>query len=236
MKELIKMTKQELTVFVLMSICSGLMIGIGGTASLIALNIYGLWGKLIGAILFSLGIFAIVTFEMKLFTGMVANIPKMGLKNTWQLPFCLIGNAVGVAFIALLVYCTPLSSSVIVQSKVLVAAKLAAKNWALSAICSGMLCGALITLSVWSVKHSPKKGLNATLGVTFPIVVFAFCGFDHSVANILYFCFNGVFSWKILGYELCCALGNILGGIILPLMSLFRERTQNKTIEKDDEQ
>ena len=41
---------------------------------------------LIGALLFSLGIFAIVTYEMRLFTGMVADIPEMKLKNIWKLP------------------------------------------------------------------------------------------------------------------------------------------------------
>ncbi len=228
MKELIKMTKREVLAFVLMSVCSGLMIGIGGTASLIALNTFDKTGKLIGAALFSLGIFAIVTYEMKLFTGMVADIPKMGLKNTWRLPVCFVGNVVGVAFIALLVYYTPMSSAVVAQSETLVESKLGADKWALSAFCSSILCGALITLSVWSVKYSPKKGLDATLGVTFPIIVFAFCGFDHSVANVLYFCFSKSFSWQVVGYEAMCILGNILGGVILPCISLVREQSKRR--------
>ncbi len=229
MKEFVKMTKRELVVFILMAICSGLMIGIGGTASLYACNAFGKWGRLIGAILFSLGIFEIVTFEMRLFTGMVASIPKMGLKNTWKLPVCFLGNVVGVAFIALLVYFTPVADTVITQSKILVEGKLAADNWVMNSLCSSILCGALITLSVWSVKYSPKKGLDATLGVTFPIIVFAFCGFDHSVANVLYFFFNGVFSWKILAFELFCILGNILGGVILPCISLLREQSKHRS-------
>ncbi len=227
MKQFEKMSKKELLLFVLMSVCSGLMIGIGGTASLLACNLFGAWGKLIGAILFSVGIYAIVTYEMRLFTGMVAGIPKMGLKNTWQLLVCFVGNALGVAFIALLVKQTALAPTVVDVSKNLVATKLSVKNWGLSGICSGMLCGALITLSVWSVKFAPQKGLSATLGVTFPIVVFAFCGFDHSVANILYFLFNGAFSLDIFLFELCCILGNILGGIILPLISLLKSQTKN---------
>ncbi len=230
MKEIIKMTKKEILVFVLMSLLSGIMIGIGGTASLTALDTLGKWGKLIGSLLFSLGIFAIVTYEMRLFTGMVADIPKMGIRNTWKLPICFLGNILGVAFVTLLVYFTPLSDTVIRQSEIIVANKLGAKNWALSALCSSILCGALITLSVWSVKYSPRKGLDATLGVTFPIVVFAFCGFDHSVANVLYFYFNGVWSWQIIGYEALCVLGNILGGIILPLVHLVREYSKKRDV------
>ncbi len=226
MKTMIKMTKRELIVFILMSICSGLMIGIGGTAALLASSQFGKAGKIIGAALFSLGIFEIVTYEMRLFTGMVANIPTMGLKNTWRLPVCFLGNFIGVAFIALLVYFTPIADTIILQSKALIAVKLDADYWALAALCSSFLCGALITLSVWSVKYSPKKGLDATLGVTFPIIVFAFCGFDHSVANILYFIFNGVLSWQVVGYELLCVLGNILGGIVLPCIYVYREHVK----------
>ncbi len=228
MKEFVKMSKRELVVFVLMAICSGLMIGIGGTASLIAINSFDKWGKLVGSILFSLGIFAIVTYEMRLFTGMVADIPKMGLKNTWKLPVCFIGNVIGVAFIALLVYFTPMKDAVITQSKIIVATKLGANYWGMSALCSSFLCGALITLSVWSVKYSPKKGLDATLGVTFPIIVFAFCGFDHSVANVLYFCFSAEYSLQAFAYEGLCILGNILGGIVLPCISLLREQSKKR--------
>ena len=217
------MTTAEFWVFLLMSICSGLMIGIGGTASLLAISLFETWGKIIGALLFSLGIFAIVTYEMNLFTGMVANIPKMGVNKIWRLPFCFLGNVVGVAIVALLVSCTPLADMVIPQAQSIAQAKLSAENWWLSAFCSAILCGALITLSVWSVKYSPRKGLDATLGVTFPIIVFAFCGFDHSVANVLYFFFYGQFTWQIIGYEVLAVLGNIIGGIILPLIVMLRE-------------
>lgn len=232
MKAMVKMSKKELASFILLSIMSGIMIGIGGTASLIAMDTLGQWGKLIGALLFSLGIFAIVTYELRLFTGMVADIPKMGLKNTWKLPVCFLGNILGVGVVALLVYFTPLSTALIRQSEIIVANKLGAKNWALSAFCSSILCGALITLSVWSVKYSPRKGLDATLGVTFPIIVFAFCGFDHSVANVFYFYLTGTYTWQVVGYEVLCILGNIVGGVILPLVSMFREyakKRDNKT-------
>ncbi len=227
MKPFQKMSGRELALFVLMSISSGLMIGIGGTASLFACNLFnGPWGKLIGAILFSVGIYAIVVYEMRLFTGMVAGIPKMGLKNSWKLAVCFFGNVVGVAFIALVVGQTSLADNVKAQAALLVISKLSTPRWGLAGICSGLACGSLITLSVWSVKYAPKKQISATLGVTFPIIVFAFCGFDHSVANILYFCFYGVWTWKVIAFELCCILGNILGGIILPLISLLRENTQ----------
>ena len=228
MKPFEKMTKLEFAVFFLMSICSGLTIGIGGAAALTANAMYQTWGKLIGAGLFTIGIYAIIIYEMRLFTGMVSAIPTMGWKNSWRLLVCFIGNAVGVAIIAGLVYCTPLADTVIPQGKAVATAKLSAENWALSSLTSSILCGLLITLSVWSVNHATKKNLSCTLGVLFPIAVFAFCGFDHSVANMLYFIFLGKFSWKIVGYCLLSIVGNVVGGIILPYISILRDKLDEK--------
>ena len=62
MKQTTIQTKSDVAVFFLMAVLSGFMIGVGGTASLLAAATLGVWGKLIGACLFSLGIFAIITF------------------------------------------------------------------------------------------------------------------------------------------------------------------------------
>ncbi len=221
-----RMSKFEFAYFLLMAFSSGIVIGIGGVASLLANNIYGNAGRLIGAILFTVGIYAIVMFEMKLFTGMVASIPKMGLKNTWQLPVCFLGNIIGVGVVAVLAYFSPANEYVLPQAQALMKGKLNADFWYLRAFCSSILCGALITLSVWSVKYAPKKSLSATLGVIFPIAVFAFCGFDHSVANMLYIYYLGEWSWKIIPYCLLSITGNIVGGVILPLIYLLREQAK----------
>ena len=219
-----KMTKAEVIYFLLMAFSSGIVIGIGGVASLLANNIYGTAGKLIGAALFTVGIYSIVMFEMKLFTGMVASIPKMGAKNMWQLPACFFGNIIGVAVVALLAYFSPVKDYAIPQAQALMQGKLQVDFWYLRAFCSSILCGALITLSVWSVKYAPKKSLSASVGVIFPIIVFAFCGFDHSVANMLYIYYLGSWSWKIIPYCLLSIAGNIVGGIVLPLIYLLKER------------
>ena len=215
------MTKAEVIYFLLMAFSSGLVIGIGGVASLLANNIYGTAGKLIGAALFTVGIYSIVMFEMRLFTGMVASIPKMHKNEIWQLPACFLGNIIGVGVIAVLAYFSPVKEYAIPQAQSLMQGKLNAEFWYLRAFCSSILCGALITLSVWSVKYAPKKSLSASVGVIFPIIVFAFCGFDHSVANTLYMFFLG-FTGKAVVYLLMCVVGNIIGGVILPILSLFR--------------
>ncbi|MBR1975493.1 MAG: formate/nitrite transporter family protein [Clostridia bacterium] len=222
MKPLEKMTKAQVASFCLMSFCSGVMIGVGGTAFLLANRLFdGAWGRLIGSILFSLGILAIVMFEMKLFTGLISDMPEMGVKNFWKLPVCFLGNMLGVLFASVLVYYSPLADNVVPQAQEMMSTKLNASYWGVKALCSSIICGFLITLSIGAVNYAPRKGLSTTVGVMFPIIVFAFCGFDHSVANTLYLFFYG-YSWKAVGYLLVCVGGNILGGVILPILSIFR--------------
>lgn len=234
MKPLEKLTTAQIISFCLMSFCSGVMIGIGGTAFLLANSLFDKWGRLIGAVLFSLGILAIVMFEMKLFTGLISDMPEMGAKNWWKLPVCFVFNMIGVLFASVLVYYSPLADKVVPQAQEMMQAKLDADLWWIKAFCSSILCGFLITLSIGAVNYAPRKKLSTTVGVMFPIIVFAFCGFDHSVANTLYFFFLG-YSWKAVGYLLICVFGNIVGGVILPILSLFRIWS-NKAKEEIKEQ
>lgn len=223
-----KMSGLELLVFLLLSMGSGVMVGIGGVSSLIANTVMGDLGRLVGATLFSLGIFAIVAYNMKLFTGMVSSIPKMGVKNYWQLPVCFIGNAIGVAFVALLAYYSPVSEIVKAKSVAIIESKFAFDDWAIRAFCSAILCGILITVSVKSRRFVAEKGMSATLGVIFPIIVFAFCGFDHSVANMLYFYYYGELSWRVVAFVVLAFAGNLVGGVIFPLVSILREYVEKK--------
>ena len=231
MKKFEKMTARELIVFCLMAVFAGIAVGIGGTASLISASRMGSgYGKILGGLLFSLGMYAIISFEMKLFTGMVATIPKMGVKNMWKLPVCFICNAIGVALVAVLLAFSPIQAEVKVEAVKLISGKINAESWALSSLCSGILCGILITMSIWASHYAPAKGLSTTVGVILPIVVFAFCGFDHSVANMLYFYFLGEVSWHVTAYILLSILGNAIGGVLLPLVVMLRATEKDKSV------
>ena len=234
LKKFEKMSKAELVVFCLMAISSGTVIAIGGVSSLLANAIYGVLGKLIGGVLFTLGIYAIIVYEMRLFTGMVSNIPTLGVKNCWRLGVCFIGNIIGVAIVALLAYYSPVAETVVAQGHAVAVAKLSTESWAIKAFCSSVLCGMLITLSVQVVNFAPQKGISATLGVLFPIMVFAFCGFDHSVANMLYFYYYGTISWQMIGYILITIVGNVVGGVLLPYITLLKTRVHQQKEEKGE--
>ena len=208
--------------FILMTLLSGAMIGICATSSLTA-NVIVENGRIVGALLFSLGMFVILAFEMKLFTGLIPKIPHTNPRSYWQIFVCLIGNFIGVYIVYLLVSQTYFADKVLASGAELIKNKLDLDNWAFSAVSSGILCGILITLSVLSVDHSHHKGLSANVGVMFPIIVFVFCGFDHSIANMFYFYCLKELSWRVVGYIALTILGNFIGGIILPLILKLRD-------------
>lgn len=209
--------------FALMAVMAGANIAIASVASLWANFLYGAWGKLIGAILFTFGMMTVIIYECKLYTGMVARCVEAPRRDLWRLPYVFLLNAVGVAFVFLLAYFSPLRESLLLQGKSLIAGKLMADGWALRCLGSSMLCGMLITLSVRATGYAPKKQMSVTLGVLFPVLVFVFCGFDHSVANMFYFYCYGKLSFKVLGYIVLAVVGNFLGGVLLPLCQKLQD-------------
>jgi formate/nitrite transporter FocA (FNT family) len=215
-------SKKELVRFVFNAVFAGVAIAVGGTASLLACSLLeGLWGKFVGALLFSLGMFLVITYGFKLFTGMVAGIPTMGYKNYWQLPLCFVANGLGVALVAVIVRYSFIGDTIAMQAQTLMSGKLGSDLWAVKTLCSAIACGMLITFSAWAPQYAPIKKLSATLGVLLPIIVFVFCGFDHSVANMYYLILNGQCTWQIVGYLALSIVGNILGGVLLPLVVRF---------------
>ncbi|MBR1660418.1 MAG: formate/nitrite transporter family protein [Oscillospiraceae bacterium] len=60
---------------------------------------------------------------------------------------------------------------------------------------------------------------------TFGIVTFILCGFEHCVANMYYFSMTDMWSLKALGYVLIMTLGNAAGGVIIPLLRKWKEKT-----------
>jgi formate/nitrite transporter FocA (FNT family) len=221
------MKKREIVIFCFMSIFAGMAIGVGAITSLLANSLLsGLGGKALGALLFSIGILLIIVFEMNLFTGMVARIPTMGAKNYWKLAVCFLGNALGIGLVALIARFSFLGDTVAAQAQSLVAAKIGASAWGIKSFCSAVLCGFLITFSIRAGQAAAKKNISSTLGSLFPIIVFAFCGFDHSVANMLYLYYFGEFSWRIIGYEALVIAGNLVGGLIFPIFLWCRDRAE----------
>ena len=84
-----------------------------------------------------------------------------------------------------------------------------------------VFCGVLMYLAVQIFKE--KK---TPIGIIFCIPVFILSGFEHSIADMFYFGASGIFSIKVLSFELAAVLGNSVGSLILPLLAMLGQNGQ----------
>ncbi len=185
---------------------SGILISIGGCVLLASTKSGMMWA---GAVLFSLGLFAICEYGFNLYTGKVGYIAEH-FKDFKYIR--LVVNLLTTFIMGILVsFCLP---DIAESARASYESKLAAdpKKWVLSSI----LCGLLMYLAVDLWKRGQK------IGVFLCVPVFIFSGFDHSIANSFY---NGAaigeqtFTLRNLAFVFVVVLGNALGGMILPMLT-----------------
>lgn len=195
----------------LKAIMSGIMIGIGGTVYLSADN------KYIGGFLFSLGLFTIVQFGFSLYTGKVGYIPENKPIYLREVGITLLGNIAGTGITALLVRLTRIGQNI--HEKASAAIELKMNDTIISQIILGFFCGMLMYIAVENNKRSREKNhdTSAVFGVVLPVMVFIFCGFNHSVADCFYM-FAATPTFRGIVYVLVVAAGNAIGGMTIPLV------------------
>ena len=88
------------------SILAGIMIGIGATTYLSIEN------KIVGSVLFSIGLFIIVTKELNLFTGKIVYIVNNDFKYVKEVFITLIGNFIGTFIVGYILKFTRISNIV----------------------------------------------------------------------------------------------------------------------------
>lgn len=171
------------------SILAGIFISIGAIGFLKI-------GGILGAVLFSIGLFGICEFGLNLFTGKVPYISHWN-----ELPYILtilVGNFIGCSL--MLLFPNDLAIDIINT-------KLNTPLWFVFILAS--LCNILIYLAVESYKE------NQLLGLVLSIVSFIICGFEHSIANACFILSAKVFKIEIIPYLLTTVLGNAFGGILI---------------------
>ena len=197
------------------SILAGIMIGIGGTIYL------SLDNKIVGSILFAIGLFIIVVYSFNLYTGKIGYlINNFNKKYIRELIITLIGNFIGTFFVGFILKYTRIYTMISEKAKTLADIKL--NDTLISILILSFFCGILMYLAVHTYKEvtDTRKYLAVFLGV----IVFILCGFEHCIANMYYFSVSSTWSLNTLLYLLVMILGNSLGGILIPLC--------NKVIKK----
>lgn len=179
------------------AILAGMMIGIGGCVYL------GCEVKWVGAILFAVGLFTIFSFRLDLYTGKVGYVFDNDRSYILYLVMVIIGNFIGCLILGLMM---PLdSASVLAQGKL--------DNYDfLRVLFKGVLCGMLMFIAADCYKNT--KSFIATF-VCVPVFILA--GFEHSIADMFYFCSAGCFSVESIIFILTVLVGNAIGGFLIPV-------------------
>lgn len=179
------------------AILAGMMIGIGGCVYL------GCEVKWVGALLFAVGLFTIFSFRLDLYTGKVGYVFDNDRSYIPYLLVVILGNFIGCLLLGLMM---PLdAASNLAQVKL--------DNYSfLPVLFKGVLCGMLMFIAADCYKNT--KSFIATF-VCVPVFILA--GFEHSIADMFYFCSAGAFSVESLVFILTVLIGNAIGGFLIPV-------------------
>lgn len=194
----------------LYAIMAGAFIAMGGVVFL------SLDNKIVGAFMFSLGLFAVCTLKYNLFTGKVGYLFCNDVKT--YLPWCLmvwVGNLIGSIIVAELVRLTRVAPGIIEKSTKLVQVK--ADDSLISLFVLGIFCNIMVVHAVDQYLNNPHE-IGKYLGIVMSIMVFILCGFEHCIADMFYIQMARMWNSQTIIALIVITLGNVLGGILIPTM------------------
>ena len=199
----------------LQSVLGGFAIGIGGVVYLLQDN------KILGALLFSVGLFMVCTFGFNLFTGKVCYIFDNKPSYTLFTLTVWAGNLLGTAIVGMLLRVTRVSGLIETAQAV---SQVKLNDSLLSLFILAIFCNFLIHIAVDGFKNNPHE-IGKYLGIVLCIMTFILCGFEHCVADMFYFTVAGAWSGQALLRIMVISLGNVVGGIVIPLCRKLKTYT-----------
>ncbi|MGL6268386.1 MAG: formate/nitrite transporter family protein, partial [Chitinophagaceae bacterium] len=154
----------------------------GGTDALVA--------KLIRASVFPVGLMLVILCGGEFFTGnnlltlawMDKKITVKQLLINWLVVY--IGNLVGSILLAFLLAKSGLYTEAVMATATSIAVKKVTISFS-NAVIRGIFCNILVVLACW-LQAGSKDMIGKIWGIWFPIMLFVFSGFEHSVANMTY--------------------------------------------------
>jgi len=169
--------------------------------------------RLLGGLVFCLGLIAVVVAGAELFTGnnliimAFANgkITVVQLLRNWTIVYT--GNFAGSILTVLVMFLTKqyMSANGALGANALSIANAKCSLEFIQAIALGIMCNALVCLAIW-LCASARSTTDKILSIIFPITAFVAAGFEHSIAN-MYFIPIGLFIKGFAGNEFWTAIG-----------------------------
>ena len=179
-----------------LGILAGFFIGLGAMfATLVTTDINAGFGltKLVGGLVFSLGLILVILAGAELFTGnalMVGSrisgkisVSKM-LRN-WGIIY--LANLIGSLLMVVLIYYSNfwVADGFKVGANSIIIANAKANLPFLTAFVRGIMCNILVCLAVW-LCFGARTTIDKIFAIIFPITAFVAAGFEHSIANMYF--------------------------------------------------
>ncbi len=229
-----------------LAVLAGAFIGLGGVLSTVATTGSSLgFGptKILGGLVFSLGLILVIVAGAELFTGNTlalmsvvdGHVSAGRLLRHWSIVY--IGNLIGALSIVAMVYVgdwwTQADHAVGAQALTIAAGKASLPFGVV--FVRGILANALVCLAVW-LAAGGRSVIDKIIGIVFPITAFVASGFEHSIANMYFLPIglllsdkaevvnaSGLSSAQLSGLDgngvvrniVVATLGNIIGGAVL---------------------
>ena len=191
----------------LSGILAGVSIGLGGVAFL------SLDNKVIGAAIFTVGLFTVCTMGFNLYTGKICYVFDNDAAYAKSLPLMWLGNLCGAGLTAFFVAMTR-NAGISEKAAALCRTKL--DDSLVSLFFLGLLCDIFIYIAVEGYKNNPHE-VGKYLSLFFGVMGFILCGTEHCVADMFYFWMAGAWSAQAVLRILVITLGNSVGGVLLPV-------------------
>lgn len=183
--------------------------------------------RVLGGLVFSLGLLLVVVAGAELFTGnnLLAMAWADGCLTTrdmlrnWLV--VSVGNLVGALGLAVLVYLSghPAMNDGAIAETTLRIAQTKAELSFTEAFFRGVLCNVLVCMAVW-MAMAGRSVVDKAVAIVFPISAFVAAGFEHSVANMYFFPLALLLGaplevGDIARNFIAVILGNLAGGSVL---------------------
>lgn len=195
--------------FIIKSVYAGVFIGIGSI-------VYMLNPGIIGAVLFSIGLFGCINNKLNLFTGKVGYESKFNLNVVFNFMVMLLFNGIGIALMAGLYYSFAENSmpAMLQTATTIVNSRLTTNfpGLLIGAIGCGMLMSHAVDRPTRS--ESDYNNVLSYIPMLYCVPVFILSCFPHCVADIGYYTVytlaNGLDA-SILPVWVVCIAGNVIG-------------------------
>lgn len=182
------------------STLAGLLISLGATAFLTADN------KIVGALLFSIGLTAVILLEANLYTGKIGYVNSKAKLISAAL--ILIQNLLVALVCGLIFYSTKNNICEDLWLNKLT------KSWH-EFLFDSIGCGICIYLSVELYKKT-----GSIFVIVLGVLVFILSGFEHCIADIFYLSASMSFDLKSILYILIAIIGNSIGSLLIRFLQL----------------